>query len=197
MKNAVILHGTSFDPNTKTSQSNWFPWLKTELEKLGYLVWLPELPNAQKPNMETYQKFLLSNPHWTFDQDSILIGHSSGSVAILGLLQALPEHTKVRACFLVGSFKDDLGKDFLKELFLKPLDFKKIKPKAQKFIFIHSNNDPRCPLEGAQYVAKQLNGKLIVIPGQYHFSVGTAGPRYKEFPKLLEIIKEHTIKPEV
>jgi predicted alpha/beta hydrolase family esterase len=104
MKNALILHGT--DSN---SSANWFPWLKTELEAEGYAVWVPDLPHAEKPNIERYNKFLLSHTNWIFSEESIVIGHSSGAVAILGLLQSLPETVVVEKCFLVGSFKDDLG----------------------------------------------------------------------------------------
>jgi len=45
-KNAIILHGTDFDKKQKQRLNNWFPWLKKELEKIGYKVWLPELPEA-------------------------------------------------------------------------------------------------------------------------------------------------------
>jgi uncharacterized protein len=165
MKNALILHGT--DSN---SSDNWFPWLKTELEKLEYKIWVPNLPHAKKPNIKRYNKFILSNKNWKFNNESIIIGHSSGAVAILGLLEVLPEKIVVNKCFLVGSFINDLGWDSLKELFLKPFDFEKIKKHSKEFIFIHSDNDPYCPLDHAKYLAEKLNGKLIIKNGQGHFS---------------------------
>lgn len=183
MKNALILHGTN-----GSSRENWFPWLKSELEQRGYKVWVPDLPGAQRPNLDQYNDFVFKTEKWEFDGDTILIGHSSGAVAILGLLAALPEGVRVDRCYLVGSFKDDLGWEELKDLFVKPFDFAKLKTKANQFIFVHSDNDPYCPLDHAEFLAKELTGKLVVIPNQKHFSISTAGEQYKQFPRLLELI---------
>lgn len=183
MKNALILHGTG-----GSSKINWFEWLSKELEKERYKVWVPDLPNANKPNIQRYNDFIFSNKDWEFNKDSILIGHSSGAVAIFGLLQALPEDFQVDTCYLVGAFKDDLGWDDLEELFIEPFDFELIKKKARKFIFVHSDDDPYCPLEHAEYLSEKLDGELIVKEGQKHFSVGTYGEEYKKFPFLIELI---------
>ncbi len=184
MKHALILHGTD-----GTSQINWFPWLKKELETLNYKTYVPNLPHAERPNLHRYNEFLLKELPFTLNQESILIGHSSGSVAVLGLLQALPENTVVDTCYLVSAFKDDLGWNSLSELFLEPLDFKKIKTKAKKFVFIHSDNDPYCSLEQVRYLHEKLGGELIIQPNQKHFSVGTAGEKYTSFPFLLTLIQ--------
>lgn len=191
MKNALILHGTKGH-----SKENWFDWLKIELEKNKWQVWVPDLPQSDEPNVERYNSFLFSNKKWQFDNDSVLVGHSSGAVAILGLLQSLPDGIKIDTCYLVGAFKDDLGWDSLKSLFDKPFDFKKIKDKAKNFVFIHSDNDPYCPLDHAKYLAKEMNGQLIVKKGQKHFSVGTMGKSYEEFPFLLQTISSRQEKKE-
>lgn len=183
MRNALILHGTDGYPT-----ENWYDWLKNELEKEHYKVLAPQLPESNKPNIERYNKFIFTGIDYKFNNESILVGHSSGAVAILGLLEALPEGTTVDTCYLVGSFKDDLGWDALDTFFLKPFDFAKIKQKAKRFIFIHSDNDPYCPLEHAQFLSKQLNGFIVLLKGQKHFSIGTMGESYKEFPFLLDLI---------
>jgi len=182
MKNALILHGTGASP-----QDNWFPWLKKELQSRDWKVWVPHLPQADRPNIKRYNKFLLSDK-WEFNQDSVLIGHSSGAVTILGLLQALPKNIKVNTCILVGTFNDDLGWDNLDQLFETPFDWEKIKTKAKKFIFIHSDNDPFCPLDHAKFQAKKLNAKLIIKKGQQHFCVDPSSIKYKQFAFLLELI---------
>lgn len=183
MKQALILHGT--DGN---SLENWFPWLEFELKSRGYKVWVPDLPKASKPNIQRYNKFIFDNKDWKFDEETVIVGHSSGAVAILGLLQALPEDTIVKACYLIGSFKNDLEWDALKDLFIEPFDFKKIKSKSRTWYFIHSNNDPYCPLEHAKYLHEKIGGDLIILSGQKHFSVGSFGESYRQFPYLLHHI---------
>lgn len=185
MKSALILHGTDGYPT-----QNWFDWLRTELEKRHWKVWVPQLPHAEKPNIRRYNKFIFGNKEWQFNSDSVIVGHSSGAVAILGILQNLPDDVVVDTCILVGAFKNNLNWDALDEIFLDPFDFEKIKKHTRHIIFIHSNNDPYCPLEHAQYLSKQLKAELRVIPGQKHFSVGTAGEKYKEFPLLLDLLKK-------
>lgn len=185
MKNALILHGTNGN-----SKANWFDWLKTELEKQQWLIWMPNLPQADKPNIQRYNDFIFQNKNWEFNSESIIVGHSSGAVAILGLLQALPEGTNVDTCYLVGAFRNDLKWDSLKDLFITPFNFEKIKTRAKHFVFIHSDNDPYCPLEHAQYLSEKLGGELIIRPGQKHFSVSTMGDIYRKFPFLLDLINK-------
>ena len=56
MKNAIILHGTGDTP-----ESFWIPWLKKELEKAGYKVWSPQLPDRDNPSLNKWLPFLLEN----------------------------------------------------------------------------------------------------------------------------------------
>lgn len=191
MKNALILHGNDDD-----SRSHWYQWLKTELEKTSYSTWAPDLPQANNPNLKRYNEFILAKKEFQFNEETIIVGHSSGAVAILGLLQALPESTMVHSVYLVGSFNQDLHVEGVhhEELFLTPFDFDKIKKKAKKFVFIHSDDDPYCPLEQAKNLAEKTDGELIILKGQKHFSTTTAGEAYRQFPKLLEIIQNETSK---
>ena len=186
MKNALILHGISGLPT-----ENWFQWLKKELEKLGYKVWVPQLPKSDKPNIKRYNKFLLSKD-FDFNKETIIIGHSAGAVAILGLLEALPKDIKVNSVYLVGSFKDNLGNKNVDGLFTSPFDFNLIKTKSNKFIYFHSDDDPYCPLSHAKFLHKQTGGELILISGQKHFSIFTSGLKYRKFPELLAKIKQTT-----
>jgi len=186
MKKAVILHGTDADHT-----QNWFPWLKTQLEKDNYEVWVPDLPGAQRPNMDVYLSFLLGQG-WDF-QDNVVVGHSSGAVTILGLLQSLPKDIKVDTAILIGAFTKGLADkpswEMLRDLFSKLFDYDLIKQKAKRFIFIHSPDDPYCPIEEARWLCQQVEGEFIEIPNSKHFSY-KLDSRFKEFPELLELIKQ-------
>lgn len=183
MTKFLILHGTDASP-----KANWFMWLKGKLIGFGNTVWLPQLPDSDKPNAKTYTNFILNNKEFEIDSNTVLIGHSSGAVEILNLLQQLPAETMVKAAILVSAFKDDLDWDSLTGLFEEPFDFKGIAVHCNRFVFIHSDNDPYVPLEQAEYLSEALGGELMLFDGQGHFNTELS-PDYKEFPELMEIIE--------
>lgn len=183
MKRFLILHGADGSP-----QSNWYMWLKGVLIGKGYEVWLPQLPDSHQPNTEKYNEFLLSNKNFIFDEDTILIGHSAGAVEILSLLENLQKDSCVGGAILVSVLKDSLGIKSLEGLFLKPFDFETIQSRCPEFIFVHSDNDPYCPLEHAEYFCEKTDGELVVYENQGHFNT-EPGPKYKRFPEILEIIE--------
>lgn len=55
MNNAIILHGTSCSPN-----SYWLPSIKSFLEKNDYEVWVPQLPDADNPDLKKWLPFVLT-----------------------------------------------------------------------------------------------------------------------------------------
>lgn len=187
MKQALILHGTDASP-----EANWFRWLEKVLADDGYNVWLPQLPNSATPNIQTYNDFLLGNANFTFNDDTMLIGHSSGAVEILSLLQHLPSGTSVGDVYLVSAFKDNLNWDALDGLFIEPYDDDLIKEKARSVTLIHSDNDPYVPQEHARYLAEKLGARLVIIGGQGHFNLEQSED-YKKFPLLAQIIETNHI----
>ena len=183
MTKFLILHGTYASP-----AANWFMWLKGKLIGRGNTVWLPQLPDSATPNTKTYNDFIFDNKDFVIDNDTILIGHSSGAVEILSLLEHLPKGIVAKAAILVSVFKDDLGWDSLSGLFQEPFDFDVIRSHCDRFILIHSDNDPYVPLEHARDLSEQLHSELMVYEGQGHFNTET-NPDYTKFPELLEIIE--------
>lgn len=187
MKNALILHGAG-----NNSQGNWFPWLKKELEERGYETWVPDLPNADVPNLKEWLEVIFSNKAWQFNDESILIGHSSGATLILRILAELPENTKVKEAVLVAAFVE-LGIKaeyfpYKRSLVEHPFPWAKIKNACNQFFFVCSDNDPyQCGCDQANIMREHLGGEIILQPGEAHFNL-EQGPEYKEFPLLLKLL---------
>lgn len=192
VKRAVLLHGTDSGP-----AHNWQPWMKRELEALGYAVWAPELPNNHTPNRHTYNEFLLGED-WDF-KDNILIGHSSGTTSILNLL--LDERCpSIKAAVFVATFFEvseqlrinpNFAINQFSELFpSEGFDFEKIMRKCQKFYFVHGDNDTLCPIELARDASNKLSGTFITIPGGGHIG-GDSG--ITELPQVITAMKADNI----
>lgn len=190
MKRAVILH--CFEG---TSASHWYPWLKSELEKRGYEVWVPDMPSNYKPNARESTDFLLSQ-NWDFN-DNVLIGHSWGAVQALHLLQNLPENQTVQTAVPVSAFTSELPDKFdwskpLSGLFEEPFDYGLIKTKARNFVFIHGDDDVVCDPKRAQWLAQQVGGEYTEIPGGKHFSTSN-DPAFTQFQDLINILDQRQL----
>ena len=170
---AVIFHGWG-----ATSQDNWFPWLKIELEKKGYEVFCPDLPDANYPDQDKWLKKALE---FDFDKETVVIGHSSGSILILHLLQKI----KVKAAYLVSGFYDDLGLEDIKGLFKTPFDYDIIKTNTDEIVILNSDNDPFISIDHAKELRDKLDCALIVFEGMNHLNNGTGN---RAFPELLDLI---------
>lgn len=183
MKKAVILHGTDGNPHNL-----WLPWLKLELENRGYEVFAPELPENHTPNKEVYDEFL-RNSGWDFT-DNIVIGHSSGATTVLNLLSA-DWFPKIRVAVLVGTFLNEKLTKLVDwydpgqfdDLFKDKYDPASLKQKADRFIFVHGDNDPYCDIEDAKKLCIGLDGEFVVIKNGHHLANSSG---IKEIPKLIE-----------
>jgi len=178
MKTAIIIHGAY-----GSSHENWFPWLKTELEKIDYQVYVPDFPTPENQNLESWLN-VFNDLHKKIGPQTIFIGHSVGASFVLTILESL--NSPIRAVFLVSGFLglldnskfDDLNFEFTTRLF----NWDKIRFNAQKIYLYHSDNDPYVPIEKANVLARRLGVKPIIVNNAGHFNV-EAG--YVDFPRLL------------
>ncbi|RMD67133.1 hypothetical protein D6817_02415, partial [Candidatus Pacearchaeota archaeon] len=127
--NFVLLHGYTGSPD-----KNFFPWLKSELEKRGYKVSVPALPNPDAPNIEEQIKFVLETCE--FNEHTIVLGHSLGATIALKVVEALDKPVK-KLILAAGTIKPErveekpYGRTFSWEY-----DFEKIK-KNVKFGIVY------------------------------------------------------------
>ncbi|MCK4589091.1 MAG: serine hydrolase family protein [Nanoarchaeota archaeon] len=181
MTNIFIIHGTFGHP-----KENWFPWLKSELEKLGHQVFVPKFTTPKNQTLNNWLKIF--EEYQNQIENSIVIGHSLGVAFLLNIL----ETKSVQAAFFVAGVSSPLDNEFdenMKTFSHRQFDWNKIKNNCQKFYVFHSDNDPYIPLEKAEELAKNLGVDLIIVKNAGHFNE-LAG--YIKFDLLLEKIKQLT-----
>lgn len=180
---AIIVHGWGAD-----SGSNWFPWLKRELEKLGIETVCPDMPDPHYPMKQEWMDELRTIvPSFAEKDEIILIGHSLGGPAILRLLETFGKGEKARAAILVSGFTGDIGIPQILNFTEGAFDFAKIKKAASEFYIINSDNDPYVPISEGEHLAIELGTRLIVEPGAGHIN---SGDGYLRYGRLLKLIKK-------
>lgn len=164
MKKAVIIHCWEGYP-----EYCWYPKTKKELEQKGFEVIVPAFPDTEVPKFDKWLpklKEIVGKP----DEDVFLIGHSIGCITILRYLETLNDEEKIGGVVLVAGFTDNLGFDELKNFFTTPINFEKIKQKANGFVAIHSDNDPYVSLKHGDIFKKEFDAELIIKNNAKHFS---------------------------
>ena len=183
-KRLVIVHGWEGSP-----EEGWFPWLKAEMEKRGWEVSVPALPNSAEPEQARWLPYLQMIVG-KVDKNTFMVGHSLGCITILRFLERLPKEEFIGGAILVAGFDNPLKYKELKNFFQEVISWDRIKKKSKKFVTIHSEDDPEVPLENGLTFERNLRAKRIVVNGRRHFSGGdgvTSVPIILQ--ELLEISK--------
>lgn len=186
-KRVFIVHGWDGYP-----EEGWFPWLKTELEKHGFTVTVPQLPKPEEPRINNWVptlKQVVGAP----DKETYFVGHSMGCQTIARYLESLPPAVEIGgAIFVAGFFKrltnlesDDLVKNVVKEWLETPLDLYKVKQHLKNSVAIFSDDDKYVPLDNQEEYKNILSSKIIVEHGKGHFSGSTGTTK---LPIVLEEI---------
>ena len=161
MKNAFLFHGTEGYP-----EENWFPWLKQELEKLGYKVYVPHFPSPPIIPAKIAEWFdVLEKYEQHINKDTILIGHSLGGIFTLRLLEKL-EHP-VKAAIFVSTpigVRPILNYDRDNSFSGFSFDWNTITKKAKYFLAFQSDDDPYVSLGNGEQLTKHLNVVLNFVP---------------------------------
>ena len=165
-KRVFIIHGWGGTPD-----SNWFPWLKDELEKHNFEVTVPQMPNTDFPKQNewlAYMQEVIGNA----DKNTFLVGHSLGGIAILRYLEALGEKQNIGGAILVAGFSESVGISETSTFFENPVDYKKVLTACKNFIAINSDDDPYVPIQKGEILRDELNAKFIVLHNASHINMG-------------------------
>lgn len=182
MRNAILLQGIG-----ETPKSFWLPYAKKELEKKGYEVWVPQLPDNDDPDIKKSLPFVLKNGKFT--KNTVIIARSAGCPLALSILENI--NVQINQAILVAGFAKPLGvKGAATKVLQKTYSWKKIRQNVKDIIFINSDNDPwGCDDKMGKYMLDQVGaGRLIIPKGEGHMGSNSFNQPYKKFPLLIKLV---------
>lgn len=155
-KKVLILHGWG-----GSDEPHWQWWLEQELKKLDYEVSFPNLPNRDKPELETWLKFLKDE----FDRfkPDYVVCHSLANILWFHFVDRF-DIKQIDKLMLVAPVK---AIDELASFFPHPI------PKnlcAKEMIMAGSTNDPYISLEETIELAAKLNIGCKILEDAGHIN---------------------------
>jgi len=165
-----------------TTSDSWFPYVGKELEKLGIKVIASDFPDPILARKKYWLPFL---EKLGTDENTILIGHSSGGVAAM----RYAENHQILGSILVGVNHTDLGivSEKISGYYSSPWQWQNIRNNQQWIALFASSDDPWIPIEEPQFIAKKLKPDYFEYVNEGHFG----GDREKlEFPEIVQYIKK-------
>ncbi|MCH7492283.1 alpha/beta hydrolase [Patescibacteria group bacterium] len=173
----ILIHGN----NTTRWSYKWMPWVKKELEKLELEVIGETFPDSILAREKYWIPFLKERLH--ADQNTILIGHSSGADAAM----RYAENNKLLGTILVSPAYTDLNDDLEKQsgYFNRPWQWDKIKANQKWIIQFGSQDDPYIPLKEFRHIHKMLDTQYFEFADRGHFM-----ENQDTFPEIIKVIKE-------
>lgn len=187
MKRVFIVHGWSGFPS-----EGWFPWLKSELEKKGFQVSVPALPDSDNPRIYNWVP-ALAEAVGIPDEETYFVGHSMGNQTIVRYLETLPEGIKVGGAVFVAGFLKRLTGLEPEELETRKhwldssINLEKVGSMLGKSIAIFSDDDLYVPLDNREEFEKYFNSKVIIEHAKGHMG---SSDGHTELPSILNAVLE-------
>jgi predicted alpha/beta hydrolase family esterase len=155
----------------------WYPAVERELAALGINVINTEFPDSVKARSSYWLPFLES---LGADDNTILIGHSSGAVAAM----RYAETHRVLGSVLVGVCYTDLGDTFEAQsgYYRDPWRWSAIRDHQQWIGIFNSTDDPHIPIAEPRHVAAQLKCSYFEFRDRGHFTDG-------QLPEVVEFVR--------
>ena len=171
---AILIHGNG----GCTAGDIWLPWLERELTALGIEVINQTFPDNIKARAAIWLPHIES---LGADENTILVGHSSGAVAAM----RYAESHRLLGSILVGVCHTDLGDSFeaASGYYDSRWQWDRIRANQQWIAIYNSTDDPHIPVAEARFVAAQLRCSYFEFTDRGHFT----GSR--EFPEVVEFVR--------
>jgi uncharacterized protein len=174
MTKAILIHGNG----GCTAGDIWLPWVERELTAAGVEVINRTFPDNVKARARYWLPFL---EELGADDQTILIGHSSGAVAAM----RYAETHRLLGSVLVGVCHTDLGDagEAASGYYQAPWQWDRIRNNQRWMGIFQSSDDPLIPVAEARFVAAQLKCSYFEHNDRGHFIDSP------EFPELVAFVK--------
>lgn len=175
---AILIHGNG----GCTAADHWLPWLERQIMALGVDVINHTFPDNVKARASVWLPHLES---LDADEETILVGHSSGAVAAM----RYAETHQLLGSVLVSVCHTDLGDacEAASGYYRDPWQWCRIRENQQWVGIFHSTDDPLIPIAEARHVAAQLKGSYFEFSDRGHFN------RSHEFSEALDFIRRRLL----
>ena len=170
MTRVFIIHKWGGNPN-----SDWYPWLRYNLEEKGIEVFAPSMPNTDEPEINAWVSKIKSVVG-KVDEDTYFVGHSIGCQTIMRFLET--QNNKAGGVVFVAPFfnlipettYEEAGAEEIAKPWLEtPINKNKIS-KLSKYVCLFSEDDPYIPLSDSEIFREELNSKIIIFEDKGHFN---------------------------
>ncbi len=187
MKNVIIIHGCpsnaekAMNPETRTYDKHWIPWIKKELTEKRIKTEVPLMPNPWEPD---YNSFKREFEKHEVSEDTILIGHSCGCAFLVRWLGDTKQ--KISKLILVAPWKiPDKNDQFRKAFYEYPID-EGIKSRVKEIVMFTADNEEEDGKKSLKIFHDVLGGEIVELKGRGHYTLDDMGT--DEFPELLDIL---------
>lgn len=185
--NCIIIHGCpsdkekAMDPQTRTYDKHWIPWIKEKLIAEGIKAETPLMPEPWAPD---YEKFKKEFEKYEVSESTILIGHSCGCAFLVRWLGETKQ--KIKKLILVAPWKiPDAGDKFREAFYVYPIS-ETIKEGVKEITMFTADDEEEDGKKSLQIFHEALDGKIIELKGKGHYTMGDTGT--EAFPELLEAV---------
>lgn len=187
-KRVILLHGKG-----GTSDGAFKPWLKDKLEKFGYEVQTPQLPNAGEPNDEEQADFV--EKHCTLDEQTVVVGHSFGGLVALRLAERGHKFKRIALVGtpFTGEFLDSRPRPTVTAAIKRGFDFERIKKNAG-FVLLYDTHDHAIPTKDGDAYHEKLGGYLMKTQAETSHFNGAVEPEV--FRATVPAIRVFTTRPD-
>ena len=177
----ILIHGNGGG----WPKENWLPPVARRLKALGLKVIFKQFPDPVLARAKYWLPFIKK---LGADENTILVGHSSGAVATM----RYAEKHKILGSILVATCHTDLGEsnEKISRYYDKQWNWEKIKKNQRWIVQFASVDDRFIPIKEARFVHRKLKTEYYEFKHQGHFS---SWDNKTDFPQIVAIIKKKLI----